>query len=105
MAGDEIYIPKTAHLMVHKPWTTARMANANDLRKAADMLDSVQNAMVAAYMSRAAESIEESAMIALVDAETWMTGDVAAKYFKVITTDMAAAACASDLLPLQPCPR
>lgn len=98
MAGDEINIPGTAHLMVHKPWTSAWGANADDLRKAAEMLDSVETAMMAAYMTRAVEGAEESAIKGLVDAETWLTGEKAAEYFAVNVTGLSAAACASDVL-------
>ncbi|HWQ59048.1 MAG TPA: head maturation protease, ClpP-related [Clostridia bacterium] len=98
MAGDEINIPKTAHLMVHKPWTSAWGANADDMRKAADMLDAVETSMMAAYMTRAVDGVDEEAIKALVAAETWMTGEKAAQYFKVTVTELSAAACTSDVL-------
>lgn len=100
MAADpgELYVPKTAQLMVHRPWTSIWGADEDDLSKAADMLKSVKESMIAAYMARAAEGVEETTIREIVDAETWMTGQKAMDYFDIKLTDASAAACTSDLL-------
>lgn len=76
MAGDEIYIPENATLMIHNAWTCAR-GGAEDLRKAADELDRV-NAQIVSVYTEANRTGKESAEIAeMMNAETWMTGSEA----------------------------
>lgn len=100
MAGDkgDIHIPKTANLMVHRPWTSIFAANEDDLSKCIEMLKSLKESMIAAYMNHAAEGVEESTIREIVDSETWMTGEAATAYFDVQVSDLTAAACTSDLL-------
>jgi ATP-dependent Clp protease protease subunit len=63
-----------AMMMIHPPSTVA-MGNAEDLRKTADILDKVQDGLSAIYMAKTGKGLDE--VNALVDAETWMTGDEA----------------------------
>lgn len=74
MAGGEIHMPRTALMMIHKPWTYAS-GNADDLRKQAQDLDSVLSPSVEAYMSKI--NISRDKLIELLTAETWLTADEA----------------------------
>lgn len=70
MAGDEVVIPVNAMMMIHQPWTIAA-GNAADFRKLADDLDKIAESVVAAYAEKTGLDNEE--IIALMDAETWLT--------------------------------
>lgn len=95
MAGDDIIIPASAQMMIHKPWSLA-MGDADELRKTADALDGCQASIMEIYMTKALSGVERGTVEGLVNAETWMTGRDAAKYFDVTVDDVApAAACVS----------
>jgi Protease subunit of ATP-dependent Clp proteases len=95
MAGDDIIIPASAQIMIHRPWTMA-MGNADDLRKTAEALDICQQSILDIYMTRAAENVTRARIAEMVNAETWMTGQAAATFFHVTVDDVApAAACVS----------
>lgn len=74
MAGDTVVMPKNAMLMVHNPWTWA-VGNANDFRAIADDMDKIREAMIPVYRDKTGLSDEE--IIALLDAETWLTAEEA----------------------------
>lgn len=93
MAGDRIIIPKTAQLMVHKPWGY-QIGNADEMRKAAEALDACQESIMAVYMENAAEGVDRETIEALVNAETWLTGERAAQYFNIeVEEGVSVAAC------------
>ena len=95
MAGDDIIIPASAQMMIHKPWSLA-MGDADELRKTADALDGCQASIMEIYMTKALSGVERGAIESMVNAETWMTGREAAKVFDVTVDDVApAAACVS----------
>lgn len=96
MAGDRIIIPKTAQIMVHKPWGY-QIGNADEMRKAADALDACQESIMAAYMEKAAEGVDRETIEAMVNAEKWLTGERAAQYFDIEVEDSVeiAACCGS----------
>lgn len=70
MAGDSIMMPANAMLMLHNPWTWSA-GEAKDFRKLADDLDHIRKSMVEAYKAKSGKESEE--IIAILDAETWMT--------------------------------
>lgn len=78
MAGDTIYMPQNAMLMIHNPWTLA-MGNANDFRKIADDLDKIRESVIAAYTSKSENSSQKGMtkeqIIEMMDAETWLTAE------------------------------
>lgn len=79
MAGDVIYIPSNAWIMIHKPWGI-QGGNADDMRNYADMLDNFEASLMLAYTSKTGLSSEEVG--ALLTAETWLMGaDAVAKGF------------------------
>lgn len=71
MASDVIRIPENAMIMVHKPWGI-QGGDAEEMRRYADLLDKVEDSLVAAYTNKTGKSADE--VKALLAAETWMTG-------------------------------
>ncbi len=76
-ACNHVVMPRNAMYMVHKP-LTAKMGNANDFRRAADVLDVVENTMIPAYVEKTGKTAEEIAK--LLEAETYMTAEDALNY-------------------------
>lgn len=72
MAGDVVIMPGNALMMVHNPWTYTA-GNADDLRKDADTLDVIREGMIAAYQAKT--GLGRQKLIALLEAETWMTAE------------------------------
>lgn len=92
MAGDEIVIPSNAFLMIHKS-STIGIGNADDMRQLADTLDKLDSGIVATYMTRAADGVEDKKLRKLMAAETWLSGKEAAELFNNVTvTDQVSAA-------------
>ena len=77
MCGNSISMPKSSMQMIHNAWTVA-MGNANDLRKAADDLDKINETIVQAYMSKFSGSEKE--LRDLMDKESYLTADECLKY-------------------------
>lgn len=73
MAGDEIVMPSNAMMMIHSPMTYVG-GNPVELRKQAEILEKVQESMLAAY-ARSGQSLE--AIKSMLEAETWMTANEA----------------------------
>jgi ATP-dependent protease ClpP protease subunit len=94
MAGDEIHIPSNAFLMIHNPWTFA-IGNAKDLRKIADDLDQIATGAFNVYKENMLEGVEESTIKEMLDNETWLNGNEAAKYFNVNVVDAKEYAASS----------
>lgn len=82
LAGDEIIIPSNAFLMVHKPWNSC-CGNADDFRKMADDLDAIETGIMNAYKTHLVEGVSADDIQQLVNAETWLNGEEASKYFKI----------------------
>lgn len=79
-------IPSNAFLMIHKPWG-AISGNADEMRKMADDLDKIQTGIMNVYEEHLAEGVTIDQVEALVNAETWLDGKEAAKYFNTTQTD------------------
>lgn len=74
MAGDKICMPANAMIMIHNPWTYAR-GSAKDLEKSIEILEKVKDSIILAYQAKTGLDKEE--LSALMDEETWMTGQEA----------------------------
>lgn len=74
MAGKTIRIGDNALMMIHNPWTIG-IGESKDLRKTADELDKVRASIVATY--RWHSELSDEALVALMDATTWMDADEA----------------------------
>ena len=95
-ACDERKIPANAYLMLHKP-SMAVAGNADDLLKAADALDTIQEGIEALYKKAAAFGVTDDMIHEMVNKETWLTGSEASDYFYVDVLDAEKmVACAND---------
>lgn len=74
MAGDKIQMPRAAFMMIHNVWVMA-VGNRNDLRAAADQLETFDDALADVYAARAGREKKEIAK--LMDRETWFSGSQA----------------------------
>lgn len=72
MAGDKIYMPSNAMMMIHKAWAWVA-GNATELRKFADDLDKMDIAVKESYKNRFVGTDEE--LSDLIEDETWLTAD------------------------------
>ena len=81
-------ILSNAFLMIHKPWG-AISGNADEMRKMADDLDKIQTGIMNVYEDHLAEGVTIDQVETLVNAETWLDGKEAAKYFNIAQTDAA----------------
>lgn len=77
MAGDAIFVPKNAMMMIHRPWTFA-YGNVDDMLAAAEALEKIGISIKATYMERFNQSEEK--LQELLDAETWLTADECLEY-------------------------
>lgn len=76
MAGGEILMSPTAIIMIHNPLTEAS-GYASDLRKTADILDEVKEAIMNAYQLKTGRG--RAKLSALMDGETYMNAKTAIK--------------------------
>lgn len=70
MAGRTVTMADNGLLMIHNAWTVA-VGEAKDMRKAADTLDAIRNTIIATYKWHS--QMDDAAIVALMDAETWMS--------------------------------
>lgn len=77
MAGNSISMPKSSMQMIHNAWTWTA-GNANELRKAADDLDKINEVVISAYMSKFKGT--EAELRELLDAESYLTADECLEY-------------------------
>lgn len=77
MAGGRVRMADNALLMIHNPWTVG-VGDAAEMRKAADVLDQVRDAIVATYQWHS--PLEAKEIVKLMDAETWMSADEAIEH-------------------------
>lgn len=73
----KVYMPSNTMMMIHSP-STIVWGTANDMRKMADVLDKVRGSMLSIYSGKTGMTDEE--IIAMLDAETWMTAEEAVEY-------------------------
>lgn len=79
MAADEIRMAEGAFVMIHNAWGVA-LGNADEMRRYALLLDSVDQTLVDSYVKRTKNSADD--IRAWMAAETWMDGaDAVAKGF------------------------
>lgn len=99
MSGDTIFMPKNSMMMIHNAWTYS-VGNADELRKAADDLDRINESSNQAYRERNL-TISEDELQSLLDAETWLSADECLQYGlcdEVIQSNEAVAQVSKDML-------
>lgn len=74
MAGENVQMADNATMMIHNPWTFI-YGDAEELRKEADVLDTLKTTLVKTY--RRHSHLSEEEIGGLMDADTWMTADEA----------------------------
>lgn len=74
MAGDEVVMPRNALMMIHNMWMEVT-GNAEELRKAADDLDTINDAGRAAYLLKAGAKLREDELAEMMAVETWLTAE------------------------------
>lgn len=104
MAGDQINIAEGGMMMIHDAWGGV-MGNSEDMLAMANLLDKIDGQIAGIYASRTGRRADT--FRALMDAETWMTGQEAVDE-KLATAVMPnkkkAAAMAFDLSPFRNAP-
>jgi ATP-dependent protease ClpP protease subunit len=96
MAGDEVVMPRNALMMIHNMWMGV-CGNAAQLRKAADDIDVINHAGMAAYLEKTGDKLTEKQLTEMMDAETWLTAEDCIKFgfadrFADSDADMSGAA-------------
>ena len=100
-ACDTLRIDANAFLMIHNPFTFT-IGNAEDMRKEADNLDKMRDALLAVYRTKF--DLTDEAIKKLMDDETWIIGKDAETFklkCEIIPTEepLKAAAFAGKTLP------
>lgn len=99
-AGDNIYMPENAMMMIHNPWGFA-MGNAQEMRQMADSLDKIRKAMIPAYLNKTGEKLTEDKLVELLDAESWLTAQECYDYGlcdKLLEEKKIAASVSTEML-------
>ena len=86
MVGDEIIVPSNSFIMIHKPLCGV-CGNANDMREMADTLDRIEEGLINTYKTKLKDNVNIETIKAMVNAETWLTGEEASKYFNITVTE------------------
>lgn len=77
-AGDERTMGKLALLMIHNCMVHPGFANADELRKAADDADKINQSSIKAYLS--VTNLSEEKIREMMDAQTWITAEEAVSF-------------------------
>jgi ATP-dependent Clp protease protease subunit len=95
MAGDEINIADNAMMMIHNAWGMG-IGTAQEIRKTADVLDSISATIAGTYAKRSGTKLDKIA--GMMDAETWFNAQEAKDcgLADAIVDNMKMAACAFD---------
>ncbi|MDQ2801390.1 MAG: Clp protease ClpP, partial [Pseudomonadota bacterium] len=94
MAGVEVIMADNALMMIHNPWDCA-CGDAAELRRAADQLDRLRDQTVGIYAKRTGIGADE--LVAMLDAETWLTAEEALAQNFVTSISGAVTASASNV--------
>ena len=74
MAGSKVTMADNALVMIHDPMMVS-IGDAADMRKSADILDTIKGQIIATYQWHSSKSVDELA--AMMTAESWMDADEA----------------------------
>lgn len=95
VACDEVRMPTNSMMMIHRPHMIL-WGEAEDLRKGAALLDTIEQQLINTYADRATETPREQ-IAEMVAAETWMTAAeaIALGFADTLIQDIRMAASAS----------
>ena len=97
-------MPANAYLMIHKPAVYAG-GNADDLRRSADVLDTIQRGLEETYQKAALKGVTAELLHKLVNDETWLTAREASEIFNVELLEASQmTACAGSAKFMQHIP-
>lgn len=86
MVGNKIVMPKNSFLMIHKPLCMVG-GNANDFRKMADTLDTIEQGIINVYATKLKDGANIDDIKSMVNNETWLTGEQASQYFNIVVSE------------------
>lgn len=86
MVGDEIIVPSNSFIMIHKPLCGV-IGNTNDMREMVDTLDRIEEGLINTYKTKLKDNVDIETIKAMVNVETWLTGEEASKYFNITVTE------------------
>lgn len=94
MFADEVRMASNSLMMIHNAWTWAS-GNAEQLRKAADDIDRINESVIQSYLDKAGNKLNIDTLKSLLDAETWLSAEEAFNYglCDAIDNFNEAAAC------------
>lgn len=96
LAGDKVIMNTGSSFMIHKP-SSGICGNADDMRKCADALDTIQACIMQVYKENIKDGIDINEIETMVNSETWLTGEDAKEYFNIEIQENQAVACISDM--------
>lgn len=88
MVADKTVMPENAFFFLHRAWSICS-GNCEDFRKAADDLERIQEGIILAYVSNAAEGVTREKIVELMEAESWLDASASAELFKNIELTQA----------------
>jgi ATP-dependent Clp protease protease subunit len=74
IAAKEVHIADGAMFMIHNAWSLA-YGNKTDMRNTADLLEKIDGTIVNDYKKKT--NLDEAEIVAMMDAETWLTAQEA----------------------------
>lgn len=79
MAGDKVIMPSNTTMMIHNAMMGA-YGNSDELRQAANNLDTINEASCNTYLVKAGDKLDREKLNSLLDAETFFTAQEALTY-------------------------
>ena len=79
MAGDRIEMPANALLFIHNPWMMVA-GDASTMREAAENLDKMRDNAAGTYLRKAGDKLTRPDLLAMLDAETWLSAEDSVKH-------------------------
>lgn len=79
VAADKVIMPRNTAMMIHNA-SDGAWGTANDLRKAADDLDVINQAAIQSYTMHAGDKLPADELQKMLDAETWLTAEDCVKW-------------------------
>lgn len=79
MISKRVIMPSNALMMIHHAWTFA-MGNAASLRKSADDIERISQAMCQYYLDRAGDKLSEEKLNEMLEEDTWLTAEQCLEY-------------------------
>lgn len=99
MFADEVRMASNSLMMIHNAWTWAS-GNAEQLRKAADDIERINESVIQSYLDKAGDKLNNDTLKSLLDSETWLSAEEAFNYGLCDAIDdfNEAAACIDEKL-------